>query len=171
MKTTLKNKKKQEEAENNTSFSISFINTVRWITAAGNISFEKVPLVLALSQLLWCGKIDTNQIPSASVLRKWEEVFGKVDLTRLSSSLAKQPVNIASDLSKRNGEEVYLFCEVTSDFEKGVVCDHELLESTPESTRAETCVPESYSKHHCTRNSKRACQEVNSLSFLCETSI
>lgn len=45
-------KKKEEEEEAAEPFSLKFMTTVRWILTVGNISFQKAPVVLTLTQKL-----------------------------------------------------------------------------------------------------------------------
>lgn len=96
---------KQRKSEEK-SFSLEFMTLCRWIISVGGLSYEKAPLVLALSQKLWTGKLDMNLIPSETTLRQWEDWLGQIDQQHMETILKKTVVNFGSDLSKRQGEEV-----------------------------------------------------------------
>jgi hypothetical protein len=92
--------------ESTEKFSPHFRLICRWIINTGYISYEKAPLILSLSQLLWKGNVDLNQIPSDTTLRNWETVFAEVEKKKLHELLKGKTVNISTDLSKRNEEVI-----------------------------------------------------------------
>lgn len=144
-----KDGKQKEKKPTEEQFSIEFMTTARWIVNAGGLSYEKAPIVFALSQKLWTGVLDLERVPSETSLRKWEDWFGENDRNQLSESLQKRIVNFSSDLSKRRGEEVQHQLTLNSSNEQIVTfCDHQHLEQSTRIPREETLVNLSNSKHY-----------------------
>ena len=84
----------------------------RYLQSEGAISDQKMPVVLALSQLLWQGTCDVGNIPSTQQFRDWASALDMVDrekFTEVTDEVAA--LHLLTDASKEHANKRYaLLC-------------------------------------------------------------
>ena len=97
----------QSEAIATSQWTDVHTTLARRLHLEGKVTVEAMPVVLALSQKLWTGVCNTDQIPCATSFRKWFDE--RMDSTILQEQLADiSMMHLAVDGSKKMGEKRYV---------------------------------------------------------------